>query len=234
MQIVIFLRRCNGTSCCRNCCPICRADRIIVRELSKVCDHLVGHILDFKFKISLSNYLMFSATETTKWNATRRQTGQTTCKCADDATSAKSKTSNIQIKIQLYLAIYLGCHLTTSDAEGARWVADGRSLCVPKRKRINNAKGSHEANPSPPVICRWVNLAEATPAHGRKWGTSTRTVRQQQRTDTQMQIHWSCNGQMTDTFARTVRPFRAKWHSLSQCARSASLTLITSSQEPPG
>lgn len=145
MQIVIFLRRRNGTSCCRNCCPICRADRIIVRELSKVCDHLVGHILDFKFKISLSNYLMFSATETTKWNATRRQT---TCKCADDATSAKSKTSNIQIKIQLYLAIYLGCHLTTSDAEGARWVADGRSLCVPKRKRINNAKGSHEANPS--------------------------------------------------------------------------------------
>lgn len=31
----------------------------------------------------------------------------------------RSKTSNIQIKIQLYLAIYLGCHLTTSDAEGA-------------------------------------------------------------------------------------------------------------------
>lgn len=81
----------------------------------------------------------------------------------------RSKTSNIQIKIQLYLAIYLGCHLTTSDAEGAlgpmgrRWA---QLVCVPKRKRINNAKGSHEPRPS--LILRWVNLAEATPAHGRK------------------------------------------------------------------
>lgn len=111
-------RRRNGTSFFRNCCLICWADRIIVLHI----------FLDNKFKISLSKLFDVLGNRNNEMKHNARADKATNNNVQMRWWCNKCEASNIRkVKIQLYLAIYLGRQYIVQQ-RGGEGRADGSPM----------------------------------------------------------------------------------------------------------